>query len=160
MTLPEAIKDSLPPDNEVRIGTVLSRFPTTVDIDGEAVPIGALSSYLPIVGDVVFVIRQDSTWAIIGRTTSPDTGAFPSFQAGSVDITVVATTSGAATVVFATPFRLAPAVTTNINSSSGLTVGWIPNAHTITTTGFSIRITGPSASFTANVQWNAQEMTQ
>lgn len=160
MSLPQAIKDSLPPDDNFRIGIVLTRFPTTVDIQGNPTPVSALASYTPVVGDNVLLMRQDSTWAIVGRTTTPDTGDSPHVQAGSVDMTVAVNTSATAAVTFATPFRAAPSVCTNINNGSGAVASWNSRAFNITTTGFTMSIFGPSSSFTVGVQWQAQELTQ
>lgn len=160
MTLPDAINEVLPPDDNMRIGTVLSRFPTTVDVQGSVVPASPLSSYTPIVGDTVAMFRQDAAWLILGRTTSPGTGGFPSFQAGATDLTVVATTSAVQAVVFATPFRSTPSVSTNFNNGTGATSGWGSRAFNVTAAGFTIFIFGSSSSFTANIQWQAQEMTQ
>jgi hypothetical protein len=160
MTLPEAITDALPPDDNLRMGVVATVHPLTVNVQGTPVPAGALSSYTPIVGDPVALFRQDSTWLCLGRTTSPVTGSFPQFEAGTADITVAAATSGSVAVVFAIPFRTLPAVATNINSGSGSVGGWISRAIGITTTGFTISISGAINSFTVPVQWQAQEMTQ
>lgn len=160
MTMPEAIQKVLPPDDNMRIGTVLTRFPTTVDIQGQAVPAGALASYTPIVGDVVLLLRQDSTWCILGRTTTPDTGLSPQMQAGVASVAVVAVASATQAVVFATPFRAIPAVSTNIDHGTGASSGWGSRAINITTTGFTIFIFGTSSTFTANVYWQAQELTQ
>lgn len=160
MTFPEAIQDAMPPDDNVRIGTVLTRFPTTVDIQGTPVVVGALASYTPIVGDTVFVIRQDSTWCIIGRTTDPATGLSPQFQAGVVSMTVAAAGSATAAVTFATPFLNIPAVSTNLDDGTGATSGWGSRAFGITETGFTLFIFGSASSFTKNVYWQAQELTQ
>lgn len=160
MTLPDAITQSQPPDDNMRIGTILTRFPTTVDIQGEAVAAGTLASYTPIVGDVVMVLRQDSTWCIVGRTTLQDTGLSPQLQAGVASVTVAAATSATLAVVFATPFRAVPAVSTNIDNGAGATAGWGSRALNITTTGFTIFLFGTSSSFTATVYWQAQELTQ
>lgn len=160
MTLPEAIVDVLPPDDRLRIGTIATVYPTTVDIQGTQVPAAAVSGYTPVVGDSVAVLRQDGTWLILGRTTSPATGASPSFQAGSFSMTVVAATSNLTNVVFATPFARTPAVSGNINSGAGATANWHARAINVTTTGFTMFSFGPSNSFTAEVQWQAQEYTQ
>lgn len=160
MTLPEAITSVLPPDDNVRIGTILTRFPTTVDIQGTAVAAGALASYTPIVGDVVLVIRQDSTWCIVGRTTTPDVGLSPQMQAGVATVVVTAVASVTQAVTFATPFRAVPAVSTNIDHGTGASSGWGSRAFNITTTGFTIFLFGSSSTFTASVYWQAQELTQ
>jgi hypothetical protein len=160
MTFPDAIQDAMPPDDNVRIGTVLTRFPTTVDVQGTPVICGALASYTPIVGDVVLILRQDSTWCILGRTTLPDTGLSPQTQAGVVSMTVAAAGSATVAVVFATPFRAIPAVSTNLDDGTGATSGWGSRAFNITTTGFTLFIFGSVSSFTKNVYWQAQELTQ
>lgn len=160
MTLPDAITNVLPPDDRMRIGTVLTRFPTTVDIEGTAVPASALASYTPIVGDIVALLRQDATWLILGRTTSQDAGLSPQMQAGVASLTVAAAASQTQAVVFATPFRAIPAVSTNIDNGTGATAGWGSRAINITTTGFTIFIFGTSSSFTTSVYWQAQELTQ
>lgn len=160
MTLPDAIHDALPPDDNLRFGVVATRFPTTVNIEGTLVPVGALSSYTPIVGDNVAVLRQDQTWLLLGRTTNPVTGGFPAFQAGAADVTVAAATSATLAVVFATTFSSLPSVATNISSGIAATSGWGSRGINVTTTGFTIFIFGANSSFTANIQWQAQEMTQ
>lgn len=160
MTLPEAIQNAMPPDDNMRIGVVLRRFPTTVDIQGEAVPCGALASYTPIVGDVVLLLRQDSTWCILGRTTAPATGLSPQMQAGVATVTVTAAASATLAVVFATPFRAIPAVSTNIDHGVGTSSGWGSRALNITRFGFTIFLFGTSSTFTAPVYWQAQELTQ
>lgn len=160
MTLPDAIQDALPPDDNIRIGIVLTRFPTTVDIEGNPTPVGFLAPYTPVVGDNVAVVRQDSTWLGLGRTTDPNSGNFPQFQAGASDVTVAAATTATLAVTFATPFRDVPSVSTNINSGVAATAGWGSRAITVTATGFVIFIFGAAASFTASIQWQAQEMTQ
>lgn len=159
MTLPDAITDVLPPDDRMRVGTVLSRFPTTVDIQGTAVPASPVSSYFPIIGDTVSLLRQDATWLILGRTTSPDTGAFPSFQAGYSTISVAAATSSLLNVSFLIPFRTPPAMSGNMNSAPGPTAGWATRIINITTTGFAIFIFGTSATFTVDISWIALERT-
>lgn len=160
MTLPHAIEKALPPDDNVRIGTVLTRFPTTVDIQGTPVTAGALASYTPIVDDVVLVLRQDSTWCIVGRTTDPASGLSPQMQAGVATVIVTAVASVTQAVVFATPFRAIPAVSTNIDHGTGASSGWGSRAINITTTGFTIFLFGTSSTFTAPVYWQAQELTQ
>lgn len=160
MTLPEAISEAMPPDDNLRIGIVLTVHPLTVDIEGNATPVGALSSYTPIVGDPVALLRQDSTWLCLGRVTSPDTGAFPQFQAGAVSINIAAAASATQAVVFAIPFHQVPSVATNISSGSGLISGWGSRGINVTTVGFDVYIFGTAATTTVPVQWQAQEMTQ
>jgi len=69
MTLPEAIANLMPPDNRLRIGVISSVSPPKANIQGADVPAGVLSSYTPVLGDVVAVLRQDQTWLILGRVT-------------------------------------------------------------------------------------------
>lgn len=58
--------------NGLRTATVASVSTTgiTLSINGAEVgPFACLDTMLPVVGDVVSVFRQDSTWIIIGRPT-------------------------------------------------------------------------------------------
>lgn len=160
MTLPEAINDALPPDDNLRMGVVATVHPLTINVQGTAVPAGALSSYTPIVGDPVALFRQESTWLCLGRTTNSVTGSFPQFQAGEVSFSVVAATLFTAAVAFAIPFASAPSVATNINTSAGPTANWASRAFAVTTTGFTVFLFGPVTTATFPVQWQAQEMTQ
>lgn len=160
MTLPEAVQQVLPPDDNMRIGTVVSVYPLVVDIEGTLAPVGCLSSYGPIIGDAVALLRQDSTWLALGRPTSPRTGRYPQFQAGTVDMTAAAAASVVTAVVFAVPFATVPSVATNINSGSGAVAGWGSRAISVGTTGFNLFIFGAANTFTVPVQWQAQEMTQ
>jgi hypothetical protein len=159
VTLPDAITEALPPDDRLRVGIVASVHPTTVDIQGTLVPAGALSPYTAVIGDNVAVLRQDSTWLILGRIASPS-GQFPQFQAGAADLTVAAGTSATLIVPFAIPFATIPSVSTNISTGAGAVSGWGSRAINVTNTSFTIFIFGAASSFTANVQWQAQEMTQ
>ena len=160
MTLASAIKEALPPDDRMRIGVVLSTAPITVDIEGEGVATGCLSSYTPIVGDTVAVLRQDATWLILGRTVDSTSGESPQMQAGVVSMIIAIAASATTPVVFAKEFAAAPAVATNIDHGTGASSGWGSRAINVTTTGFTMFLFGSSSSFTANVYWQAQELTQ
>lgn len=161
MTLPDAITDAMPPDDNLRIGTVVSTNPVTVLIETKAVPVGCLSSYTPILNDVVAVLRQDSTWLLLGRVAT-STNPFLQLQAGAADVDVAAATSATLAQTFAVPFSSVPSVATNISTGAGGVFGWQSRAINVTASGFTIFIftTGAAGTFTANVQWQAQEMTQ
>jgi hypothetical protein len=161
MTLAGAIADALPPDDRMRIGIIVSVAPVTVDVQGARLPGHAVGSYTPMVGDTVAVLRQDQTWLILGKTTSDSaTSTGPVFQAGSASMTVAAAVSGTQNVTFARPFTRIPAIATNINSGAGATAGWGSRAINIGLSTFQLFIFGSSSSFTAEVQWQAQEYTQ
>lgn len=161
MTLPEAITEALPPDDRLRIGVIASVAPVVVNVQGTLMPGHALGSYAPVIGDSVAVLRQDQTWLIFGKTSSDGVGTTgPTYQAGSVSMTVAAVTSATTALTFARPFTRVPAVSGNINSGAGATANWHARAINVTTTGFTMFIFGPSASFTAEMQWQAQEYTQ
>lgn len=159
MTLPDAIHDAMPSDNRLRVGTVLRTFPTVVDVQGAQVPAGSLASYNPRSGDVVTLLRQEGTWLILGLNTSPTSGAYPSFQAGYVAVSVTAATSNTGTKTFEIPFRNPPAVTIGLSSAPGATSQWHVRAINITETGFTWFIFGPSSTFTIDASWIALERT-
>lgn len=159
MTLPGAIVDILPPDDRLRVGTISSIVPTKVNIEGTDVPAGTLGSYVPILGDVVSVLRQDGTWLILGRNVAPATAVGPGPQANVVSMAVAAAGSATQPVTFPKPFLTAPAVVTNFVSGAGSTAGWGSRAINITNLGFTMFIFGASSTFGADLQWIAMEYT-
>jgi hypothetical protein len=68
MTMPDAITEALPPDDRMRIGTVASVDPLTVNVQGTLVPVGRLGTYGPVVGEPTALLRQDQTWLALGST--------------------------------------------------------------------------------------------
>jgi hypothetical protein len=159
VTFPSAIADLNAPDNMTRVGVVSSVNPLLVNVAGTDVPCGAPASFYPIIGAPVSIMRQDGSWYVMGNNVGPGSLA-PQPQAGSENITVAAASSGSVIVTFDIPFTSVPSVATNINSGSGATSGWGSRAINITPTAFQLFISGSSSSFTAAVQWQAQEMTQ
>lgn len=164
MTMPQAIKDSLPPDDRMRIGIIVSIDPVIVDVQGTLIPAGVLSSYTPVINDNVAMIRQDQTWLILGRVATSDVlgSSTLQFQAGAVDVSVVAATSASVALLFLRPFAQVPSVSTNISSGAGGIALWQSRAIGVTTTGFTVFVytTGGAITGTVPVQWQAQEMTQ
>lgn len=63
-----AISDQIPSDNKLRVGTVVSLNPFTVDVQGSEIPVsGCLGQYEPAVGDVVSILREDQTFLVMGE---------------------------------------------------------------------------------------------
>lgn len=56
--------------NGLRTGTVVSvsAAGVSVDVGGGVFAAGVVTSYAPLVGDVVSVFRQDSSWLVLGKT--------------------------------------------------------------------------------------------
>ena len=77
-----------------------------------------------------------------------------------VSMIIAIAASATTPVVFAKEFAAAPAVATNIDHGTGASSGWGSRAINVTTTGFTMFLFGSSSSFTANVYWQAQELTQ
>ena len=55
-----------PSSTELLTGTVSNPSPLTVLVRSTRIPMAALGSYAPGVGDTVSVLRQDSTWLCLG----------------------------------------------------------------------------------------------
>lgn len=83
--------------NGMRTATIAEVSPLTLSVSGGTISsgVGVLGSYIPNVGDVVAVFRQDSSWLILGLTQ-----AGPSAAVGVVTITPVANTPTSLAVVF------------------------------------------------------------
>ena len=63
-----------PLDNGMRIGIVAAVSPDViVTVGGAEVAAGKLGSYQPALGDNVALIRQDSTWLVLGSTNDLQT---------------------------------------------------------------------------------------
>jgi hypothetical protein len=75
-SISQAVSDTLPPDDELVSATVAAVNPLTLNIRGALVSesLGVLGSYVPVLGDVVSVLRQDATWLVLG-STQPGTDA-------------------------------------------------------------------------------------
>lgn len=90
-SLAQATQAAIPPSNGLRMGVVAATPAPTgqkayVLINGARCgPFVALDSYTPIPGDQVSVLRQDSSWLILGRssgTTGAGYTAFTGFANG------------------------------------------------------------------------------
>lgn len=162
MTLPAAITNANAPDNRMRIGIVSSINPLKVNVQGTDFPVGRAASFTPALGETVAIMRQDGTWMIMDRTMSPSDDTLK-LQAGSVIVSVAAANNATAAVLFDHPFLAMPSVCTNINNGAGGTFGWGSRAISVSTTGFTAFVfnpTGAVGTFSVDVQWQAQEMTQ
>lgn len=55
--------------NGMRTATVSATGPLTISVAGGLISsgVGVLASYTPVVGDVVAVFRQDSSWLVLGK---------------------------------------------------------------------------------------------
>lgn len=152
--------------SSVRVGTITSLSPPSVSVQGTVfADVGFLGWYTPVVGDTVVVLGQSSgassdptSWLVLGSVYGSGTSA--GLQAGSESVSVAAAALALLPVVFAVPYADPPAVMTNINSSAGATLNWGSRATAVTETGFTIYIFGPVNTFTTDVQWQAQPITQ
>lgn len=78
-------------------------------------------------------------------------------ESGVSSISFTSQTSFTVNVTFATAFSAAPRVGCNINSTAGSTLQWTAKAGGITTTGFTLIVSGPAATWSnVEVQWMAQ----
>lgn len=146
-----------------RTGTVVSFSAGILTVSvggGDPEQVGYLGSYLnPTPGDVVALVLQRSTWLCLGRIFGE--GQLPPAnnvvtQAGQVTANVNGT-SLTVGVVFAQPFVPGSGVSIvcNINSGAGTTASWHVRAINVATTGFTVFLFGPNATFSASVGWIA-----
>lgn len=138
--------------NGMRTATVTAISPLTISVSGGEFSsgVGTLGSYLPKVGDVVAVFRQDSSWLVLG-STSPGV----MIETGSVTTGPTAAGSFATPVVFDTAFPATPVVMVNCDTLAGPSSQWSGRATSRTTDGFNLSGTGPAATFSASWQWVA-----
>lgn len=69
-SLPYGIS-STPDRVGVRVGVVATTSPLTVSLSGTIITgAGRLSSYSPVVGHTVAMVRQDSTWLVLGQVVA------------------------------------------------------------------------------------------
>lgn len=116
----------------------------TVLFDGDQTILQAVS-LIGVVpnGTRVSVIRlPDGNNYMIGLVNSGKM-----IQRDTIFISFSALTGTTQAVTFVTPFPTVPSVLTNINSGSGATANWHSRAISITTTGFSYFVFGPSATW-------------
>lgn len=76
-TVAQAVEEVLPPDDEVVYGVATATAPFQVQARGGLFNPGVLSSYSPVVGDRVALLRQDATWLALGATRGPGTPGGP-----------------------------------------------------------------------------------
>lgn len=128
--------------NGMRTATIaaVSGSAVTLSVGGGLITsgVGVIDSYTPVVGDIVAVFRQDSSWLVLGAI---GTSIGPQPRAtctGQVTANVVAVNNLTIPVTFPFTFAAAPVVTTNINSSTGNSRVWLSRAFGISTTGCTI----------------------
>lgn len=110
-TLAGAVAEAVPDAAAIRMGTVAEVYPTRllVRIGSAEIPTETawLSSYQPILGDVVAVSRQGAAWVTLGSlgsivSTDNNAVANPGFEAGSTGVAPpnwsLVTTAGTPTV--------------------------------------------------------------
>lgn len=138
--------------NGMRTATITAVSPVTISVSGGEFSsgVGVLGSYLPKVGDVVAVFRQDSSWLILG-STSPSV----MIETGSVNTGPVAAGTFSTAVVFDTAFPATPVVMVNCDTLAGPSSQWSGRGTSRTPDGFNLSGTGPAATFTAPWQWVA-----
>ena len=77
-----------------------------------------------------------------------------SLPCGSVSVSFTSQSQVDVVVSFGFTFVNSPRVGVNIASSAGVTAGWIAKAHSISTTQFTLRVSGTSATWAGvPVQW-------
>ncbi len=103
------------------------------------------------------VLVTDGGLKVGGALTDNSTGiTYKSQQQGSVTISFTTQTSFTQSVTFPTAFAATPAVTTNINSGVAATASWGSRGITVSSTGFTLFVFGPSATWSSvAVQWVA-----
>lgn len=128
---------------------------TKVALGGGTVDAVALKSFVLQVGDQVAVLADtDAYWiaGVIGAAIAP-------VQSSARTLNVAAAATASLAVVFPRPFAATPSVFTNLSVAAGVGAGWISRATAVTATGFTIYLSGASATFTATVDWLAVERT-
>lgn len=126
--------------NGMRTATIAAVSPLTLSVNGGQFSsgVGVLSTYVPVVGDVVAVFRQDSSWLVLGAIGA-SLGPQPRGSlTGTELVSFTAASSFLQPVSFSLVFPAAPVVTTDINSQLGVTNPWITEATVVTPTGFTI----------------------
>lgn len=167
MTFPEAVADAMPSDNEMVVGTVAAANPLTVTVRGTDMQVSYLNNSQDLVlggfqvGETVVLMREESTWLVLGQPLPATTFIQPRVQASTEFVTFTALTSFTQVVTFNNPWVAAPAVSCNIASGAGSTSQWHARAISVTNLGFTLFVFGPSATWAAvPVQWQAQAQTQ
>ncbi|MEW1547522.1 H-type lectin domain-containing protein [Streptomyces tsukubensis] len=93
----------------------------------------------------------------VGGDLLNKTHAVHAGETGSVGFTFTSQTFANTAVTFATPFAAPPRVFTTIDNAASITNQWTSRVANITTTGFTLIVSGPSATWTNfQVQWEAK----
>lgn len=130
--------------NSVALNSVLATY------DGDTVPIGMVSMIGTLTtGARVYVLQVPPSGNFI-------VGQVRAYESGDESFTFTTQTSQTRAVTFTNPFLLVPRVFTNINSGAGVTQNWFSRAFNVSTTGFTLWIHGPSATWGGvHVYWAA-----
>lgn len=106
--LPAAITASQPPDNALRVGTVSSLSPLTVNMQGGSVVEPGVIGYTFgfTVGQTVVLGRQDQSWAILGPSQAPAASLQLAgvSRIGAVSATIASGTPAVVSNFFTQPF--------------------------------------------------------
>lgn len=148
-----AIIGRQPTDNAVRVGTVTSVNPLTVNVQGTIIK-NAGSMAFVAVGDTVSIVRQDQTWLVMG-VVSPASANYGmlSGAVGYVNLDLTGATSRTQVFTGLFNFPKAPsAVFLNWNERPAGTTDWWAGANTFTKTGFTVTAYGPSAATATDVR--------
>lgn len=87
---------------------------------------------------------------------SADILVFRRIQTGTASISFTTQTSFSQAITFPSAFSVAPNVSVNINNLAGVTGGWNGRAGAVSTTGATLLLFGPSATWgSVPVQWTA-----
>lgn len=146
--------------NGMRTATVTAVSPVTISINGGEFSsgVGVLDSYVPAVGDVVAVFRQDSSWLILGAT-GVSLGPQPrATLTGTTPVNVAGVDSIIIPVTFSLVFPAPPIVVANLNTVSGNARSWTTKTFGASATGASLwfeSATATAATFTGVGEWVA-----
>lgn len=110
-TLARSISEAMPSNNALIVGIVASLAPLTVTVRGTNIRPGTLGSYIPSVGDVVVMFREEATWVVLGPSASGGIDAtttvagFNSNSAAATTTSASYTNIGGALFVFTKRFQ-------------------------------------------------------
>lgn len=110
MTFPAKISDKMPPDDEMVMGTVVDGDPLTVDVRGQLINPGRLSTTGITVGDSVALLRQDATYLTLGKMISG--------SSGGLSLTSIQMFSASANVSLTAALQAVPGTLGTITTSS------------------------------------------
>lgn len=141
------------------VGDANDRFLVTTDSSGAVVKFGngTATPDAFLYRDSANVLRTDGGLKVGGALTdSTQTIPYKAVQSGTFSFSFTSQTSANTAVVFGTAFTSTPRVLCNINSTAGATLQWVPKGAAVSTTGFTLIVSGPAATWSSvEVQWVA-----